>query len=191
LTCHHLSYCFEPFLDLSLPIPKRSQEEQFTSRIKNDICTLEDCLKFYNAEEILDGDDMVTCDKCKIKKICSKKLSVYKYPRVMVVHIKRFRYNADSRQKLSTDVVFPTNGLDLKPFLSKDRSIDTSSSEPVYDLVGLSNHCGSMYGGHYLAHINTSTSTNASTNINSNIQPSGAQWMCFNDGSIYLTILSF
>jgi ubiquitin C-terminal hydrolase len=26
---------------------------------------------------------------------------------------------------------------------------------PIYDLVGVSNHCGTLNGGHYIAHIDT------------------------------------
>jgi hypothetical protein len=38
-----------------------------------------------------------------------------------VIHIKRFRYSEVSREKLSTDVMFPLRGFDLTPYLSCDR----------------------------------------------------------------------
>lgn len=38
-----------------------------------------------------------------------------------MIHIKRFRYSEVSREKLSTDVMFPLRGFDLTPFLSCDR----------------------------------------------------------------------
>ena len=37
-----------------------------------------------SGEEILDGENMYTCLKCKEKRKCTKKLSIYKYPRVLV-----------------------------------------------------------------------------------------------------------
>ena len=40
---------------------------------------------------------------------------------IQVIHIKRFRYSEISREKLSTDVIFPLKGLDLGPYLSIDR----------------------------------------------------------------------
>jgi len=36
------------------------------------------------AEEVLDGDNMYMCEKCKKKQRSVKQLTVYKYPRVLV-----------------------------------------------------------------------------------------------------------
>lgn len=43
-------------------------------------------VKYLNntGEEILDGDNMYTCLKCNEKRKCTKKLSIFKYPRVLV-----------------------------------------------------------------------------------------------------------
>ena len=38
----------------------------------------------HSAEEILDGDNMYTCEKCKQKRKSVKKLTIFKYPRVLV-----------------------------------------------------------------------------------------------------------
>lgn len=39
----------------------------------------------YNtAEENLDGDNMYLCEKCKAKRKSVKRLSIYKYPQVLV-----------------------------------------------------------------------------------------------------------
>ena len=129
-----------------------------------------------------------------------------------------------SREKISTDVIFPLKGLDLSPYLSTDRptyvhkvdgtnsinrNVDLSASlitadvtskdlkrhphgddsasavspnqepvgddsprspdglnespfdarmfAPVYDLLGVSHHCGTLSGGHYVAHVDTNT----------------------------------
>lgn len=35
-------------------------------------------------EEILEGDNMVTCDVCKEKRKSVKRISIYRYPRVLV-----------------------------------------------------------------------------------------------------------
>jgi hypothetical protein len=39
---------------------------------------------------------------------------------VLVIHIKRFRYSSARREKLSTDVLFPLQGLDLESYVSPD-----------------------------------------------------------------------
>ena len=41
-------------------------------------------LFFIIAEEVLDGDNMYTCEKCKQKRKCVKKLTIFKYPRILV-----------------------------------------------------------------------------------------------------------
>ena len=77
-----------------------------------------------------------------------------------------------SREKLTTDVVFPLKGLDLAPYLSEDKSYN-SAPRPLYDLIGVSHHSGTIYGGHYVATCDT------------NIAKEGVQrWVHFNDSKI-------
>jgi ubiquitin C-terminal hydrolase len=130
-------------------------------------------------EEILDEGNMYKCEKCNILRKCKKKLSIFRFPEILVVHMKRFRYNnINAREKINTDVNFPLHGLDLTPFLSKDRNTNNNSNNepsidnpPIYDLVGVSNHTGGISGGHYIAHVNT----------NSNKSNEASRWVCFND----------
>jgi ubiquitin carboxyl-terminal hydrolase 2/21 len=88
LTCRNKSFCFDPFLDLSVPIPKgkdiRGNWRRSTTVIEPTTCPLEECIEKFTGEEILDDDNMFTCSKCMEKRKCTKKLSIYKYPRVLV-----------------------------------------------------------------------------------------------------------
>lgn len=131
-------------------------------------------------EEILDEGNMYKCEKCNVLRKCKKKLSIFRFPEILVVHMKRFRYNNNNaREKINTDVNFPLLGLDLTPFLSKDRGVSNESlidNPPVYDLIGVSNHAGGISGGHYIAHVNT--------NINRSNEVS--RWVCFNDERVDL-----
>ena len=190
---------------------------------------------------------MYFCETCKSKRKCIKKIYIYRFPKILVVHIKRFRYSTFSRQKLSTDVSFPIEGLDLSPFMSPDSvngqskshipqestilninaqlvlpvvypnpSVSASGSqlalsghmvpsecdlsteidfladtqvdkdytcnasmqlsgtlsEPLYNLLGVSHHSGSLSGGHYISHVDT------------NAGRGNARWMCFNDDRV-------
>lgn len=47
--------------------------------------------------------------------------------------------------------------------------------QPMYDLVGVSNHHGSLNGGHYIAHVDTN---------NGYVVNHGQRWMCFNDSRV-------
>lgn len=116
-------------------------------------CSLEECIQAFSAEETLDGDNMIRCDKCDKRQKSSKKLAVYKCPEVLVFHIKRFQYTSVAREKLYTDVDFPLQGLDMKQFLSADVSEDISSKSFLYDLVSIVHHSGGINGGHYVANV--------------------------------------
>ena len=136
LTCRHRSFCFDPFLDLSVPIPKppdavpsKSAWRRTPAPAEPSKCPLEECIAKFTGEEILDGENMYFCEHCKEKRKCTKKLSIFRYPRILVIHIMRFRYSEVSREKLSTDVTFPLRGLDLTPFMSADR-IGTRGGAP-------------------------------------------------------------
>eukprot|EP01031_Cornospumella_fuschlensis_P027371 gene27371-33060_t len=82
-------------------------------------CTLEKCLAKFTAEELLEGENAYYCEKCKKKQVGRKQLMIYKYPKVLVIHIKRFKFQSRGYEKLSTDVVFPLRGLDLSPYVRK------------------------------------------------------------------------
>lgn len=63
-------------------------------------------------------------------------------------------------------VDFPTNGLDIAPYIKMDYK--AAGVQPVYDLYGVSNHFGSLNGGHYTAY---------GKNID-------GKWYNFNDSSV-------
>lgn len=68
------------------------------------------------------------------------------------MHLKRFSYSRFLKNKLETFVNFPVHDLDLATYVA-------STSEPqgyVYELYAISNHYGSMGGGHYTAYAKVS-----------------------------------
>lgn len=86
---------------------------------------------------------------------------------------------------------------------------DANSLPPIYDLLGVSHHCGTLSGGHYVAHVDTNAAARGSQSPgqqeadhteqsigrektgnhdrfttqdrNSEAVRSEARWMCFND----------
>uniref|UniRef100_A0A0K8TRZ2 Ubiquitin carboxyl-terminal hydrolase n=1 Tax=Tabanus bromius TaxID=304241 RepID=A0A0K8TRZ2_TABBR len=132
-TCGNTSVTFDPFWDLSVPLPSSSR------------CKLDACLDFFIREEVLDGDEMPTCSKCQTRRKCTKSLTVQRFPKYLVIHLKRFSETRWS--KLSNIVEFPTGEkeLNMGPYASN------SSSNSLYTLYGISNHMGSTAGGHYVA----------------------------------------
>ncbi|EDV95189.1 GH17708 [Drosophila grimshawi] len=150
-TCGNTSVTFDPFWDLSVPLPSSSR------------CKLESCLDLFIREEVLDGDEMPTCSKCKTRRKCTKSFTIQRFPKYLVIHLKRFSETRWS--KLSNIVEFPT----------ADRELNMASygananSNVHYSLYAISNHMGSTAGGHYVAICK---------------HPVSHKWHEFNDNSV-------
>jgi ubiquitin carboxyl-terminal hydrolase 4/11/15 len=78
-------------------------------------------------------------------------MEVFNTPEVLVIHFKRFSHTRNSMfgsKKISDFIDFPVNGLNMTPFI---RSNQEGNKQIIYDLYGVSNHFGSLSGGHYTA----------------------------------------
>jgi len=136
--CGHCSVTFDPFWDLSLPLPSN----------RNSSVKLHHCLDLFAKEEILDGDEKPTCSKCQTRRKCTKKFSIHKFPQILVLHLKRFSPGERFR-KLDANVDFALSDLDMSPYLAP--GVTTTTSSCNYQLYGVINHSGSAYSGHYNA----------------------------------------
>lgn len=110
--------------------------------------TLDKCMSLYTTTERLGPDDPWYCNRCKEHKQATKKFDLWSAPRILVVHLKRFSYrNKYFREKLETLVSYPLKGFDLSNHI-----IGSTDPAPIYDLYAVSNHYGSLGGGHYTAY---------------------------------------
>eukprot|EP00488_Nonionellina_sp_1-RS-2012_P002636 TRINITY_DN515_c0_g1_i1.p1 TRINITY_DN515_c0_g1~~TRINITY_DN515_c0_g1_i1.p1 ORF type:complete len:223 (-),score=78.88 TRINITY_DN515_c0_g1_i1:5-673(-) len=106
------------------------------------------CINAFCEKETLSENDAWYCSQCKDFKCASKKIDLWGSPDLMIIHLKRFSYTRNWRDRINTLVKFPVEGLDLSPFLlSKEHKNDA-----MYDLYAVSNHMGGMGGGHYTAY---------------------------------------
>ncbi|KAJ8369254.1 hypothetical protein SKAU_G00092820 [Synaphobranchus kaupii] len=156
LTCSECGYCstvFDPFWDLSLPIAKKGYGE----------VSLIECMRLFTKEDVLDGDEKPTCYRCKARRKCTKKFTIQKFPKILVLHLKRFSEARIRTSKLSTFVNFPMKDLDLREFASENRI------NAVYTLYAVSNHSGTTMGGHYTAYCRN---------------PTTEEWYTFNDSRV-------
>ncbi|XP_068160008.1 ubiquitin carboxyl-terminal hydrolase Usp2 isoform X1 [Drosophila tropicalis] len=133
-TCGNTSVTFDPFWDLSVPLPPSSSR-----------CKLDACLDLFIREEVLDGDEMPTCSKCKTRRKCKKSFTIQRFPKYLVIHLKRFSETRWS--KLLNVVEFPTSDREL----NMGSYGSNSNSSVHYSLYAISNHMGSTAGGHYVA----------------------------------------
>jgi ubiquitin C-terminal hydrolase len=111
---------------------------------------------------VLEGAEDFSCVRCKAKGAgVTKRLRVRRWPRVLVLHLKRFQWGATGpRNKLNNTVDLPAE-ISLAPFLTEDAAAtaataaaeggSTDDAGPRYRLFGIAHHMGSMGGGHYTA----------------------------------------
>jgi len=110
---------------------------------------LYDCLRCFSQEETLTGNDKWYCSNCKTHQNAFKKMEIYRAPDYLIVHLKRFSHQRQSifgSRKVGDLVNFPTQGLDLGEYV-----IAPDGGPFIYDLYAVSNHMGSLNGGHYTA----------------------------------------
>jgi len=124
--CHNISTTYDPFLDISLPISKKS---------------LESCLKLHFQDEELSKSDCYKCEKCKKPVDAIKSLKIAKPPRYLILHLKRL---VGGSKKISTFIQYP-HVLDMAEYCSE------ATKEAAYSLFALCVHNGGAQSGHYYA----------------------------------------
>ena len=153
--------------------------------------TLESCLQAFAKEERIPE---AYCSKCKEFRVQTTRMTLWRLPPVLIIHLKRFQFTSTMRRKLRDLVVFPLEGLDLSCIMEQDgaqssginqASKASGSKEPetddstaasstndkqLYDLYGVIHHQGALSGGHYVASLKSEID---------------GQWRLFNDAQIY------
>ncbi len=107
---------------------------------------IHDSLKNYFKTEIMDGDNKINCEQCKVKMTCHKHLIFKSLPNVLVFALKRFEfdYNTMLKYKLNKYFEFPYK-LDMKDYLIENhKEVNTE-----YELTGITIHYGVVDFGHY------------------------------------------
>ncbi|GAB1222291.1 hypothetical protein ENUP19_0100G0040 [Entamoeba nuttalli] len=113
-----------------------------------DPVTLEECFEAFEVEELMDENNKVYCSKCKEHQPSHKKVDLWSTNQILIIHLKRFGNSSGySRDKITTFVDFPIESLDLTRFV---KHYDPTTP-PIYNLYGVTNHMGSLGGGHYVA----------------------------------------
>ena len=124
--------------------------QEFSYFLGNNL-NLYDCIKLFNSEEILEGNNKWYCNKCKEFREVVKKMEIYKSPYYLIIQIKRFRQDFQTNQrnlsfennKNNTFIDFPIKNLDLSDYIL------SNSEKKKYNLIGVINHYGGYSSGHY------------------------------------------
>ncbi|XP_018369641.1 PREDICTED: uncharacterized protein LOC108765425 isoform X1 [Trachymyrmex cornetzi] len=100
--------------------------------------SLYDCLQAFSQSETLDEHNPWFCPKCECNQCATKTLTVHRYPKFLIVYLKRFVFYECASMKLDDKVTFPLVGL--------------SVGRHLYDLYACVCHFGGVSAGHYTAY---------------------------------------
>ena len=143
----------EPFLTLDLALPNASQNN-------NKPCSLRDCLEQYTQVEVMDGDNMYHNEDTGEKVVAKKQVLFWSLPDIFIITLKRFSNSVRKNQCL---VDFPIDHLDMSPYI-----VGYDKFSYMYELCGVCNHGGGVFGGHYTAYVKNANE----------------KWYHFNDNSV-------
>ena len=156
-TCQFTSTTYEAFYSISVEIPRSGRS------------TIEDCLKSYCQEEMLSGDEVWKCPRCKKEREATKQITITRAPEFLVVHFKRFSAGrGESAKKVRTPIDFPLHDFDFEPYMlptptaaeaqaiardygAQELKTDLAMTAPYkYDAYAVMRHIGTtLTSGHY------------------------------------------
>lgn len=150
----------EPYLPWLESVSSVSHDDIRCDRMSNydDTVTLERCIELFSEAEILEEDDFWYCGSCKEHVAAQKQLTLWKLPKVLIFHLKRFHYRQSNshysirRDKINKLVDYQVENLDMSPFVIDPKEA-CNGVPPNYELCGVVNHMGSMSFGHYTAYV--------------------------------------
>ncbi|KMQ96738.1 ubiquitin carboxyl-terminal hydrolase 8 [Lasius niger] len=146
--CKQASTTYETFNSLTMSLSQSNK------------CTLNDCMEKFVTGQKVSG---WKCPKCQTPRDATKKFDFVKLAPIVVIHLNRFAESGGWLEKRNTAVDFPLSGFNLKPYLVMENTkmIMTNNIRNYnYTLYAVSNHYGTMDGGHYTAFCKNATQNN-------------------------------
>ena len=166
MCCNNKSVRYEPFVTLPLSVPIKNSQDMIKT------FNIYECLDHMIKEEQLDDDNKMNCEMCGLRNRAYSQSLLWKTPKVLVLHIKRFLVNSYgiTSQKITNNVEYPITNLDLEKYFDPTSPYKNSSK---YDLIGINIHQAFGYGGN----INSGHYTSIVKNIMNN------NWYLYNDSN--------
>ena len=139
-------YNLESELYSGLPLFNENSRNNYKNALN-----IYDALDNFNKEEILDGDNMWFCNKCKEHRKAEKKIEIYRTPIYLIVQLKRFK-----KTNAFMKAIFGNKNetfIEYKEILNlKDFVFGPDKNKSIYSLYGVIIHKKFMNGGHYYAY---------------------------------------
>ena len=99
--------------------------------------SIKDCFELFFEKELL--EDPLSCRVCGGPQYFFKNYEINRLPYVLILSLKRFKYNENNNFKLRQLITYPIFDFELK--------------DKKYDLFGVVNHYGGINSGHYTCTI--------------------------------------
>lgn len=126
------SYTYSPICSFSLPIKIEDNSNIY------------DCFDLFTKTQILDGENKWKYDKDNKYYDIEKSLMIWKFPKILIIHLKRF---TNDGKKIVNLIDFPIDNLDLTKYC-----IGYDKKKSLFSLVGICNHIGTLNSGHYYSY---------------------------------------
>jgi ubiquitin carboxyl-terminal hydrolase 4/11/15 len=101
----------------------------------------------FNQKEVLDENNKWYCGHCKDFVCATKALEIWSVPDILVIQLKRFLGSGYYSSKLDANVNYP-DILEMQEYVTGPER----NQNLQYELYAVSEHSGSLAGGHYTAH---------------------------------------
>lgn len=144
-SCGRDSCTYDTMHDLSLEIRRST--------------TLASALKDFIKAETLNKENRYLCQHCSNLTQAEKRMSIWKMPKILTIHLKRFEMNpfGDGWMKINRHIPFDAT-LDLGPFIGRDGA-HAGNKMAIYELFAVLVHDGHCCNsGHYRAFVKASNS---------------------------------
>jgi len=135
--CQGESVTYREFTNLTLPLPEHSNRT-----------SLRECMELYLKEEHIEE---FKCDLCKRTGKVTKKTDIVKFPPLLIIHLSRFYQDGMYTRKKQNFVNFDLKNLNVSQYAVN--GFDNKNSR--FNLYAVSNHFGSLEGGHYTAYCSS------------------------------------
>lgn len=146
--CRHESKTYQTFVMLQLSIPTTNPITEYD---------LTECLDNWIEDEKLDDDNRLTCGFCNIKSNAIKNHRFWIPPKVLVIHLKRFKKDMYGNicRKIKNKVNYPYKDLDISNYISDGSPYKDKCK---YNLFGVNIHnelgsYGNINMGHYFSYV--------------------------------------
>lgn len=155
-------------IENSLERAQSLESQAFLANKAPEPLNIYDLLRHFRDPETLCSQNTWFCNKCKKNQMATKQMEIFCAPKVLILHLKRFKTLKNLKTKINLKVVFPLQSLDLTDFVLEtplpeellQRKMQSAGgnqenlmkNEVFYELYAVINHHGSSLScGHYTA----------------------------------------